>query len=140
MQRKIIPDVVHDQALVHLGADGTVQEAAGLMRERNVGAILIIEHGRLLGIFTERDVVCRVVAEGRDPEATALDTVMTRDPDTAAPDMTALDALRLMQDGGYRHLPVVSGSKVVGIVSRRDFVGIEKAQLDDETAIWERMG
>ncbi len=140
MQRKIIPDVVHDQALVHLGVDGTVQEAAGLMRERNVGAILIIEDGRLLGIFTERDVVCRVVAEGRDPKATALGTVMTRDPDTAAPDMTALDALRLMQDGGYRHLPVVSGSKIVGIVSRRDFVGIEKAQLDDETTTWERIG
>ncbi len=140
MQRKIIPDVVHDQALVHLAADGTVQEAAGLMRERNVGAILIIEDGRLLGIFTERDMVHRVVAEGRNPEESALGAVMTQGPDTAAPDMTALDALRLMQDGGYRHLPVVSRGKVAGIVSRRDFAGIEKMQLDQETATWERIG
>ncbi len=140
MMRKIIPDVVHDQALVHLEADATVREAAELMRAHNVATILIMEDDRLLGIFTERDMVHRVVAEGRDPEETTLGAVMTRDPDTVARDMTALDALRLMQDGGYRHLPVVSRGKVVGVVSRRDFVGIEKAQLDDETATWERIG
>jgi CBS domain-containing protein len=140
MLRKIIPDVVHDPQPVHSRASVSVREAARLMRARNVGSVLIIEDGRLEGIFTERDVVHRVVAAGRDPDGTLLGEVMTRNPDTVSPDTTALDALRRMQDGGYRHLPVVENGEVVAVVSRRDFLGGEKAQLDDETAIWERIG
>jgi CBS domain-containing protein len=117
-----------------------VREAAKVMHGRNVGSVLIIEDGRLEGILTERDVVHRVVAAGRDPDGTLLGEVMTRDPDTVLPDTTALDALRRMHDGGYRHLPVVEKGRVVAVVSRRDFLGGEKAQLDDETAIWERIG
>jgi CBS domain-containing protein len=140
MLRKIIPDVIRDPQAVHLLANAGVREAAKLMRERNVGSVLIIEAGRLEGIFTERDMVHRVVAAGRDPDATVLGEVMTREPDTIAPDATALDALRRMQDGGYRHLPVVEGGRVVAVVSRRDFLGGEKARLDAETAVWERIG
>lgn len=140
MLRKIIPDVVRDQALVHLAPAATVREAAALMESGNVGSVLVMESGRLKGIFTERDVVCRVVAQGLDPDSTRLDAVMTENPDTVAPGSTALDALRRMQDGGYRHLPVVDRGKVVGVVSRRDFFGAEKAQLDEETAIWEHIG
>jgi CBS domain-containing protein len=81
----------------------------------------------------------RVVAEGRDPDKTSAREVMTPDPDTVSPDTTAIDALRLMQDGGYRHLPVVDGRSVLCVVSRRDFFGVEKARLDDETALWERI-
>ena len=140
MLRKIIPDVIRDPQPVHLPAAAGVRAAARLMRDRNVGSVLIIEDGRLEGIFTERDMVHRVVAEGRDPDGTALGEVMTRDPDTVPPDTTALDALRRMQDGGYRHLPVVEAGQVVAVVSRRDFLGGEKARLDDETAMWERIG
>jgi CBS domain-containing protein len=140
MLRKIIPDVVRDPQPVHLTASASVREAAKVMHGRNVGSVLIIEDGRLEGIFTERDVVHRVVAAGRDPDGTLLGEVMTRDPDTVLPDTTALDALRRMHDGGYRHLPVVEKGRVVAVVSRRDFLGGEKAQLDDETAIWERIG
>jgi CBS domain-containing protein len=64
---------------------------------------------------------------------------MSPDPDTVSSDTTAIDALRLMQDGDYRHLPVVDGGRVLGLVSRRDFHGVEKARLDDETILWERI-
>lgn len=140
MQRRVIPDVVSDQELVHLPADENVRAAAQLMRARNVASVLIMEDGRLHGIFTERDMVHRVVAAGRDPDQTPLRDVMTAKPDTISSGTTALDALRLMHDGGYRHLPVVDQGCVVGVVSRRDFLGVEKAQLDDETATWEIIG
>ena len=65
---------------------------------------------------------------------------MTGKPDSVTPAATALEALRMMADGGYRHLPVVEQGRVIGVVSRRDFFGAEKAQLDQETALWERMG
>lgn len=139
MNRKIIPEVVHDQTLLHLPATATVREAAREMRARHVGAVLVVAGDRLEGIFTERDMVNRVVAEGLDPDGTKLAEVMTRNPDTVGPNDTALVALRRMQDGGYRHLPVVDSGRLVGIVSRRDFDGDEKARLDSETKLWERV-
>ena len=140
MQRKMMPDVVHDQNLLCLESTATVREAAELMRGGHAGSVLVIDQGKLVGIITERDVVCRVVAADLDPESTEIRAVMTENPDTVSPRTTALDALRRMQDGGYRHLPVVDGGKVVGVVSRRDFFGAEKARLDEETAIWEHIG
>ena len=64
---------------------------------------------------------------------------MTPDPDTVSPDNTAIEALRMMQDGGYRHLPVVEDGTVLGVASRRDFHGDEKARLEEETGLWERI-
>ncbi len=139
MQRRIIPDVVRGQKLLQMAATATVREAARKMRTRRVGAVLITRNGRLEGIFTERDMVSRVVAAGHDPDATRLAEVMTRNPDTIPPHATAIEALRRMNDGGYRHLPVVDRGRVVGVVSRRDFFGIEKARLEDETNLWERV-
>lgn len=140
MLRKVIPDVVRNQQLLALSAETTVRTAAGQMRARHVGAVLITTDSRLDGIFTERDMVYRVVAEGRDPERTTLADVMTRNPDTIRPDATAIDALRRMQDGGYRHLPIVDRGRLVGIVSRRDFFGVEKARLEDEGDLWKKIG
>ena len=117
----------------------TVRQAAKLMREHDVGAVLILEHDALTGILTVNDMACRVVAENLDPDKTFVKDVATPNPDTISSDTTAIDALRLMQDGGYRHLPVVDEGRVLGLVSRRDFFGIEKARLDDETALWERI-
>ncbi|MEE8152202.1 MAG: CBS domain-containing protein [candidate division NC10 bacterium] len=68
-----------------------------------------------------------------------MSEVMTKDPDTISPEATALEALRLMEDGGYRHLPVVADGRLVSIVSRRDFFGAEKARLETETGLWERL-
>jgi CBS domain-containing protein len=94
---------------------------------------------RLLGIFTGRDAVHRVLAEGRSPARTKLAKVMTPDPDTMPPGRTAIEALRLMEDGRYRHVPIIDDGKVVGIVSRFDFNGIELDRLDEETGLWERI-
>ena len=110
------------------------------MRERRVGAVLVTEDDRrLLGIFTGRDAVHRVLAEGRSAVRTKLAEVMTREPDTMPPGKTAIEALRLMEDGRYRHVPVVDGGRVVGIVSRLGFSGIELDRLDEETRLWERI-
>jgi CBS domain-containing protein len=139
MQRRIIPDVVRNQTLLELPGTASVREAAIRLRDRRIGAVLITRDGRLEGIFTERDMVTRVVAAGRDPDRTELREVMTKNPDTIAPHATAMDALRRMNDGGYRHLPVVNRGRIVGIVSRRDFYGEEKAQLDREQHLWEKI-
>jgi CBS domain-containing protein len=109
------------------------------MRKHNVGAVLIIEEMALKGIITVNDMTYRVIAEGLDPDKTLLRGIMTPNPDTVSSDTTAIDALRLMHDGDYRHLPIVDGGRVLGLVSRRDFHGVEKARLDDETALWERI-
>jgi CBS domain-containing protein len=109
------------------------------MRKHNVGAVLIIEDEALKGILTVNDMTYRVIAEGLDPDKTLLGEVMSPDPDTVSSDTTAIDALRLMQDGDYRHLPIVDSGRVLGLVSRRDFHGAEKARLDDETTLWERI-
>lgn len=138
--RRLVPDVVNNQQLLALPRTTSVRAAARAMRERRVGAVLVVADGRLEGIFTERDMVNRVVAESRDPDVTTLAEVMTAEPDTAAPHTTAIEALRRMQDGGYRHLPIVDRGRLVGIVSRRDFQGEEKARLDEESGLWAKIG
>ena len=139
MPRRIISDVIREQQVAHVREQATVREAAKLMRKHNVGAVPIVEDGALNGILTVNDMTYRVIAEGRNPDKTFVREVMTPDPDTVSSDTTAIDALRLMQDGDYRHLPIVDGGRVLGLVSRRDFHGVEKARLDDETALWERI-
>ncbi len=140
MQRHIIPDIIKEgRSLLEMPATANVRDAARAMRDWGVGAVLVTEAGRLAGIFTERDLVHRVVASDRDPKETPLSQVMTSDPDTIGPDATALEALRLMDDGGYRHLPIVAGGRSVGIISRRDFFASEKARLEAETGLWERL-
>lgn len=96
-----------------------VSKAAKLMASKNVGAILVVEDERLVGIFTERDVVFRVVAQGLDAQSTRLADVMTPAPDTVDPDKPFGSALLMMHEKGFRHLPVVKDGKVVGIVSSR---------------------
>ena len=97
----------------------TVRKAAEAMVKRGVGAALVVEDGRLVGIFTERDIVFRVVAPGLDAATTALDSVMTRNPKTIAPDKTYGVAMLLMHENRFRHLPVVENEVPVGIVSSR---------------------
>ena len=104
----------------------TLREAAGRMHERRVGALVVLEGERLVGIVTERDVL-RAVAEGRVDGA--VGDVMTASPDTIEADETAAQAATLMIHGGFRHLPVVEGTKVVGMVSIRDLV---RLTVDDE--------
>ncbi len=99
-----------------------VVAVAQRMADRNVGAVLVLEHGRLAGIMTERDLM-RAVARGLRDD-TVVGQCMTTDPDTIAPDDTIEHAALLMIHGGYRHLPVVDGEDVVGVVSMRDLVQV----------------
>lgn len=134
MNRKI-SDIIKRQKLAKLAATATVRQACKLMDERGVGAVLITAtDGKLTGIFTERDLVKRVAAPGRDVEKTTLAEVMTKAPETMTPSEPAVLALRRMRDGGFRHMPIVDGDKLLGVVSSRDFLGAEMKQLEIETA------
>ena len=133
-------DIVRNRNPATLPPSATVRDACRCMRDRRIGAVLVTEGDhRLLGIFTGRDALHRVLAEGKSAARTKLAEVMTRDPDTLPPGRTAIEELRLMEGGRYRHVPIVDGSKVVGIVSRFDFSGIELDRLDEETGLWERI-
>jgi CBS domain-containing protein len=133
-------DIIHDQNPVTLTAEKAVKDACDLMRTQRVGAILVVDtNDHLVGIFTGRDAVCRVVAEGRDSSRTRLSEVMTANPVTMAPGKTAIEALHLMQDGSFRHIPITADGRVIGIVSKGDFRGLEQARLDEETELWERV-
>lgn len=139
MIRRLIPDVVHDQDVLALPPETPVREAARRMSARRIGAVLVNDGTRLVGIFTERDVMTRVVAAGLDPDRTEIRQVMTPDPATAAPEQRALDALKLMHEGGFRHLPVVEAGRAIGIVSLRDFLSGEFAEMRAELATEEAL-
>ena len=111
--------VMEAKRLLKASPESRVDKAARLMARRKVGAVLVVEDQRLVGIFTERDIAFRVVARGLDPQMTQLADVMTRSPDTVAPDKPFGYALLRMHEGGFRHLPVVKEGKLVGIVSAR---------------------
>lgn len=132
MHRKVVPDIVAQQKIELLPASSTVRAAAKNMAERHIGAVLIGEGGQLQGIFTERDLLIRVVAQGLDPDATLLNEVMTRDPDTVRPDDWAALALQRMRSSGYRHVPVVKDGTVVGIVSLRDLYAAATRELEED--------
>jgi len=98
----------------------TVSAAARLMAHKNVGAVLVVENERLVGIFSERDVVFRVIAKGLEAKTTTLTEVMTAAPKTLEPGKTYGHALLLMQENGFRHVPVVENGRPIGIVSSRN--------------------
>jgi len=110
----------------------TIQEACRSMRRRRCGCALVVDRqGQLAGIFTGRDAV-RAIAEGKKAEVTQLSSAMTKPPVTISPDRHAVEALRIMSDCGFRHLPVVENSKIRGVVTRNDFTAVELDRLDEE--------
>lgn len=139
MVRRIIPDVVQKQKLLKLPGTATVREATVGMTKRNVRSVLVVGRGRLEGIFTGTDLVSRVVAKGLDPNTTLLRDVMTKDPETISPDELAIEALRRMHENGHRHIPIVENGKLVGILSRRDFLNEEEDEVEREGRLWERL-
>ena len=114
-----IRHVLEPRKLVTAAPDASVLEASRLMAADTVGAVLVVEQGNLVGIFTERDAVYRVMAAGRDPGATRLAEVMTPQPKTVELDETFGYALLLMHDHGFRHAPVVEEGRPVGMLSAR---------------------
>lgn len=134
-----LSDIIFNQDPLILSEDASVKEACTLMADRRAGSVITTgKDGKLAGIFTGRDAVSRVLAAGKTA-ATKLSQVMTANPDTLAPDQTAIDALRLMWEGGYRHLPVIKDDKILGIVSRGDFKADEQDRLEEERNLWEHM-
>ncbi len=114
-----VKGLMRKQKLLKAPPDTTVAKAAKLMAGNNVGAVVVVADQRIVGIFTERDLVFRVVARGLDVQSTRLSEVMTPSPRTIAPDKPFGSALLVMHESGFRHLPVVDKGKLVGIVSAR---------------------
>ncbi|MBO6560235.1 MAG: CBS domain-containing protein [Nisaea sp.] len=139
MLRCVVPDVVTNQDLLTLPTSATVEEAALRMTERRVRSVLVVEEQKLVGIFTGTDLIERVVAAGMNARVTCLGEVMSTDPQTIGPDLPAIEALRMMQAGGFRHLPVLRDGKLVAVLSRRDFAREEEQELELEEKLWEEM-
>jgi CBS domain-containing protein len=112
--------VMEREKMLTAAPQTTVSEAARLMAYTNVSAVVVVEQGALAGLFTERDAVFRVIAQGLDPRTTRLSDVMTTSPVTVGPDRSFGYALQLMHEGRFRHVPVVEDGKPVGIVTARD--------------------
>jgi CBS domain-containing protein len=121
--------VAAKKAPVMIASDTTVAEAARRMRDGNTGAAIVLEGSRLAGIFTERDALFRVLAVAKDPQATPVSQVMTRDPQTIHPDKPFDEALRMMHEGRFRNVPVVEDGRPLGMVSVRDALDPELAEL-----------
>ncbi len=132
MPVRTLREVVAHQTILSALPASTVREAARQMAEHKVGAILVLEGGKLTGIFTERDLLNRVVARGLDPDGTPLARVMSPDPHTIGADKSLAQALVMMHEGCYRHVPVVDGDRVLGMVSARDALGRELSEFEDE--------
>jgi CBS domain-containing protein len=135
-----LSDIICHKHPFTMPPSATVRDACREMRDRRIGAILITnEKGHLIGIFTGRDAVGRVLAASKSAARTKLAEVMTSNPTTMSPHMTAIDALRLMWDGGFRHIPVVEDVNIVGVVSRGDFHAHESNRLEEERTLWEHL-
>lgn len=118
----LLKDILQGRDLFSAGPDQTVAEVAARMAAWNVGAIPVIETGQLRGVFSERDLLKRVVVAGRDPQRTLVGDVMSTSITKAAEDTTAEEAMELMHRCGCRHLPVLRSTEVVGFVSMRDLM------------------
>ena len=115
-------DLVKDRRVYSIDAERTVLEAARFMMEHSIGALPVLRDGLLVGIFSERDVMNRVVAVGRMPGTTKISEVMTANPKAVNVDETIENCLFLMREFGFRHLPIVDGKELKGLVSSRDIL------------------
>jgi len=127
-----IHDLIKSQQTYQAAMDATVLEAVHAMVDRNIGAVPVVHNGQLVGIFSERDLMKRVVAEGCDPRTTCLAEVMTEDPLTVNTNEELESCMALMRRHGFRHLPVCHEGQVVGIVSMRDILLQDLNEKDDE--------
>lgn len=137
MPNRTLRQVIEGQTITSALADTSVRAAAVAMANQQVGAIMVVDDKGLLtglftGLFTERDVLNRVVAKGLDPDKTPLSAVMTEKLLTATADKPLSHALHMMFEGGFRHVPVVENGKPVGMVSARNALGLEICQFEKE--------
>jgi CBS domain-containing protein len=126
-------EIVKDRRVYSIDAGKSVLEAARYMMEHNIGALPVLRNGELAGIFSERDVMNRVVAVGRTPGSTSVAEVMSANPRTVPADETVEECLFIMREFGFRHLPIVEGKELKGLVSLRDILMRQAAEHDRET-------
>jgi CBS domain-containing protein len=127
-----VSDAMEPTTPLILPSSKTIREACRSMRRRKCGCALVVDaQGHLVGIFTGRDAV-RAIAEGKKSGSTKLSNAMTKPPLTISPERHAVEALRIMSDGGFRHLPVVEDNKIRGVVTRNSFTAVELDRLDEE--------
>lgn len=136
MPQRKLRDVIKGKTLYTADPDNTIFEAAQFMSENNIGAVVITEDKALVGIFTERDLLNRVVAKGLDVKKTKVSEVMTTDVISLDENKPFLHALLVMHEETFRHVPVLRNSIPVGIVSARDALGVEwtEYKIDAEKA------
>jgi len=127
-----IRHVIRPHRLVTAPPTASVLEVARIMTDARVGAIPIVEGERIVGIFSERDLMTRIVVEGRDSQRTLVLEVMTHDVLTATPDDTRSECLERMRDARCRHLPVLEGDRLVAVLSMRDLLRDEIEEQDEE--------
>jgi len=130
---KTLRDLVKDRRFYSVDATRTVLEAARYMMEHNVGAVPVLRNGDLVGIFSERDIMNRVVAVGRTPGTTAVSEVMTANPRAVAADESIEECLFIMREFGFRHLPIVDGKELKGLVSLRDVLMHQATEIERQT-------
>ncbi|HTS56010.1 MAG TPA: CBS domain-containing protein [Terriglobales bacterium] len=118
----LIYDLVKDRRVYSIDANNTVLEAARFMMEHNIGALPVLRNGELAGIFSERDIMNRVVAVGRMPGTTKVSEVMTANPKAVSIEETVENGLFLMREFGFRHLPITDGKQLKGLISLRDLL------------------
>ena len=123
-------DLLKDRRVYSIEAGRTVLEAARFMMEHNIGAVPVLRNGELAGIFSERDIMNRVVAAGRQPAYTAVSEVMTPNPRAVNLDETLEECLFIMEEFGFRHLPIVEGKQLKGLVSLRDVAMRHASELE----------
>lgn len=127
-----IYDLIKDQDTYRADAAQTVLDISQAMVDRNIGAVPVLRDGLLVGIFSERDLMKRVVVEGRDPRTTRVEEVMTENPLTVRVDETIETCMHLMRRHGFRHLPVCEGQQLKGLISLRDLILHDLNEKDDE--------
>lgn len=128
----LISDLLKSQVVISVEPHQIVLEVARLMVSHNIGAVPVLESGQLIGIFSERDLMNRVVVGCKDPARTAVNQVMTEDPMTVHPGDSLETCMTLMRRHGFRHLPVCANRELRGIVSLRDILLHDLNEKDDE--------
>lgn len=127
---KTLRDLIKDRRLYSVESNRSVLEAARYMMEHNIGALPVLRDGALAGILSERDIMNRVVAVGRTPGTTAVSEVMTANPRAVPADESIEECLFIMREFGFRHLPIVEGKELRGLVSLRDVLMHQAAEIE----------